>query len=78
MMENFCFDYSMILALFVMLLIYLVYKFYIKPQLELRRYSKMLKSLGYKVHVYPFKLLSLSFIDDERLMTEKHNDAKYR
>ena len=70
--------YSMIVTLILILLTYFVHIFYLKPQLELRRYTKMLKDLGYKVHVYPFKLFSFSFIDDERRMTSKHNDAKYR
>ena len=66
---------SYFLAAILIVIIYVGYNFYFKPKRELQRYAKLLRSLGYKIHLQSFAFFGLSAIKDLEIGEKLYKDA---
>lgn len=65
------------LATIFILAVGVTYKYYLKPKAEIKRYADTLRGLGYRVYVYPFSFMGLSFAEAEAEGVRLHKDAQY-
>lgn len=62
---------------FLLLSIYVLYAYYLKPRAELKRYKAILHRLGYKVFEQEFSFFGISFVDIWTKGIKDHKDALY-
>ena len=55
-----------VVILISIIVVYFAYSQYFKPIAEIKRIKKLLEDRGYSVYAYPYKMLSVSLIDDEK------------
>jgi hypothetical protein len=47
---------ALVIGLITPLVCYIAYLFYFRPKAEMKRLTKLLRDMGYKVHLYPYSL----------------------
>ena len=55
-----------VVALICIIAAYFAYSQYFRPTAEIKRLKKLLEDRGYSVYAHPYKMLSVSLIDDEK------------
>lgn len=66
-------EYSVLVAL--LLLLYVLYAYYLKPKAEIKRYKTIFKDLGYTVYEMEFAFFGISFLNDWLKGIKNHKDA---
>lgn len=62
---------------FLLLCLYVLYAYYVKPKAEIKRYKAIFKDLGYSVYEQQFAFFGLSFFNDWQKGIKNHKDALY-
>jgi cytochrome P450 len=70
--------FAVVVVLIGFLICYLAYSLYFLPKAEMQRVAKMLRDMGYKVNLYPYSLLKIQFVEEEKIMLATKGDVKYK
>ncbi len=64
-----------IILLILLIGLYYLTRYYLKPRAEIKRYKNLLQKLGYKIYEQQFAFMSFSFITDNEKGIRANQDV---